>query len=730
MGNHCEGTIMSASQDEGRAVAISPAANGGRYRTIICFSFALVAACLCRGVILCCIVPPIAMWDEFQHVGRIAFLHENGRAPVFNEDRVPVSVIQQAVRFPCVKDTQLLASNGWDFDRYWLFREQPKLNPQAPPPPLLYEAQQGPLYYWLMLPIFNLAGGTNDLAVTVSVLRLMNVAFAAAALAVVMVWAARAVRQRQHAMLIGLWAGLPPLVLLNCTRVANDALPYLLATIVVAWCLRLKGRRLLWHAAAIGLVSGLGILTKATDMALIPFVLLCLPALAWRRETKWWTAAAAAAIFLLVVAAVISWSIIDSFHQYGVPFPVHEAIDARARGVKLPALLVWLEPAHWCDWLGYFRNWFLDSGLWVGGWSFLLPPQSLIVVYEVLLSAAVLGWPLAWLFRRQRWGVSTVFHQAWMAPALIVFFLCVLAGMMAKGVESLAAWGECSIMSWYAAPALPWILAVLASSALALRHSRLGYTAALIMPAFFVVVEFLNESGQMATHYSQNTLSLTALRRLGSLHPVWLRWPTLLTVTLLATVFLAAAFGLCVAAIYRRHHAKRFGFIAAFLTTLLIAASVYAATVVFVTPYPPLQDNSVMPDLAAVPSTAVVHLLTLENIGPVPLRGLFVHGGNSVRVAMTPRAATMSLRVGLEPAAEIMCDGVRFLIAVDDGRSTHVVLDRVVCPKDNPADCGFPAATADFSAYVGHPVTVIWTVQPVVGTAYNWAVFLDPQWTP
>jgi hypothetical protein len=50
-------------------------------------------------------------------------------------------------------------------------------------------------------------------------------------------------------------------------------------------------------------------------------------------------------------------------------------------------------------------------------------------------------------------------------------------------------------------------------------------------------------------------LSLAALRRLGSLHPAWLRLPTLATATLLALILLATAFGLCLAAIRRRDEA-------------------------------------------------------------------------------------------------------------------------------------------------------------------------------
>jgi hypothetical protein len=75
------------------------------------------------------------------------------------------------------------------------------------------------------------------------------------------------------------------------------------------------------------------------------------------------------------------------------------------------------------------------------------------------------------------------------------------------------------------------------------------------MPAFFVLVEFFDEFGRMVATYSQKSLSLAALNRLGSLHLAWLRLPTLAAATLLALILLATAFGLCLAAFRRRDEA-------------------------------------------------------------------------------------------------------------------------------------------------------------------------------
>lgn len=515
------------------------------------FSCALVAAYLCRGLMLCCIVPPMEMWDEYQHFGRIAYLHENGRSPLFQQADVPASVMKQIVQYPQSywANQQTMGSGAQPYEQFWLAAESPKFVPG--PTPILYEAQQGPLYYWLMLPIFNAAGGTDRMTVSVSVLRLVNVALGAAALAVVLGWAARACRQRQFTMVIGLWAGLLPLLLLNSARVANDALAFLLAVIVVPWALSINSRRLRWHTAAIGVLTGLGILTKATDLALIPFVVFCLLALAYRRQTKWSNAGIAASIFLIIVAAEIGWSIIESCRHFGVPFPIQEAIVNHSRGVKISSLLAWLLPEHRTFWLTVYRQWFTDGGLWVGGWSFLFPPDILVRVYKDLLIVSFWGWPMAWLFRHERFGASSIFRRPGTVLALLLLFGCVLAEMSVHAVESMVAWGGSSTMSWYAAPALPWLMAILAAGALAWRHTRLRYSIALIMPAFFIAVEFFGEFVQMVPAYSQKSLSPAAFHRLAILHPTWLGVPTLTAASLLALALLTTSFALCLAAIRR-----------------------------------------------------------------------------------------------------------------------------------------------------------------------------------
>ena len=85
--------------------------------------------------------------------------------------------MKQMVQYPQAvwNGKETIPGGGLPYPQFWLSGDRPKFHPG--PTPLLYEAQQSPLYYWLMLPVFNAAGGTDHLANSVSVLRLVNVGF-------------------------------------------------------------------------------------------------------------------------------------------------------------------------------------------------------------------------------------------------------------------------------------------------------------------------------------------------------------------------------------------------------------------------------------------------------------------------------------------------------------------------------------------------------------------------
>jgi hypothetical protein len=303
------------------------------------------------------------------------------------------------------------------------------------------------------------------------------------------------------------------------------------------------------RAAAIGAILGLGILTKVTDGTIMPFVWICLLLMAVYGKTNWKRSLLAILLFTLVVGIEIQGYIRANYARFGLPIPMQEAIMNHRNGVHLGDYFALVRSKRWPGLLTLWRQWIFDSGLWVGGWSFLQPAANVITIYKRLFIAAALGWPIAWLFRMERIGKPDIFKSASSVPLAIVLSLCVLAGMTLHSIESIIAWGASETVPWYAALAMPWLLIAFAASALAWRKTRLGFAIAFIPPGFLVVIEFFEEVNKMIRAYADESPGIDAIRRLATLHPPALGSFPLVLSAILAISALAAAFYLCVKSI-------------------------------------------------------------------------------------------------------------------------------------------------------------------------------------
>jgi hypothetical protein len=514
------------------------------------FTALLLGIYCLRGVMLSCVIPPLEMWDEYQHVAYIDFLSQHRGLPILFQTWAPTRLIKAAIRLPQsgLGYAQLRDAGAREYAYYWGNPHPIVFNASAPRI-TLYEAQHPPVYYWLMAPIYRAAGGAARLAVAVSLLRLVNVAISAVGLAAFLAWLGRACRKSAHSMLIGAAVALHPLFLLNACRVANDSLAVTLGIIVIVWLLSLDGRRLLWHSAAIGALLGFAIMTKATDMILLPFAAFALVPLCISRKTTWPRAAAALVTLLAVTSLVTLPYFRFTYEHYKMLLPMGEALLNRTNHVPFQAYLDSIAPQKWPFWLGRLEAWFVYDGLWVGGWSLLYPPAIFPILYTVLVWAAIAAWPIRWLAARrspvQTPTTSVIFKQPSTLPLTLAICVCMSVGLLDHGVVSAITYGATSTGPWYAELAMPWFLALVLSAALTWRPTRLGYTLAMLIPILFVVTELNGLWTLMIPAYSHKSLSLSALHRLSSLHPRILGTPTLFVSTGLMLALVMTAVVLC-----------------------------------------------------------------------------------------------------------------------------------------------------------------------------------------
>jgi 4-amino-4-deoxy-L-arabinose transferase-like glycosyltransferase len=230
--------------------------------------------------------------DEPAHYNYVRYLAENGRFPVLHYGDYPHAYLEQikAARFP----------------------------PHMSIEPIRYEFWQPPLYYLLATPVYKLFNGA------LVPMRLLSVVLGAGVVAMAHT-ITLAVRPGHRTLALGVAAfvAFVPMHLTMMASVNNDALAELLLAIVMLLLIRMARDSIeegemtprLSDLVVIGLLLGLGLVTKATVYVAIPLALIAL-LLAERRPVP--LAQRALALFVPALVLAIPWYI-RNVAVYGWP---------------------------------------------------------------------------------------------------------------------------------------------------------------------------------------------------------------------------------------------------------------------------------------------------------------------------------------------------------------------------------------------------------------------------
>lgn len=482
----------------------------------------LLGIFIVRGVILVCALPPFEGWDEVQHVGYVDHCASSHDPAVFGETMLAADFARAAGAFPQPKEALNGLTAAVSYEAFWAGGPRP-----APPttPIPFYEAQHAPLYYRLVAPVYRLGGGRENLRLSVSLLRLINLTSAAIAFLLLLLWIRRWL-PREIALAAAACVIFQPLLLLNVVRVSSDALAFLLGTMVVLSCFAIDGRRTMLRSLLLAVLLPLAVLAKGNNLVLVPLVVIVF-GLQFRGGGKFIAAAGLGTVLLGFLA--VTWQYFSfNLHHFGVMTPMQEAIMNRAAGRSLPAILM-SPPLK--IWLVVPRSLWVRNALWVGGWSFLELPHAFGAAYEAFL--AVGGLAVAGSFFRRSSGIRD--------RNLILLLLGLThAGLMVHAVESYRAFGFVTTNPWYAAVAIPWLLILISSSWIASPFPRAGTAVAFGLAALELIAETCGVWWRMIPFYYRGHDLLEFLDRVSILHPAGLGSGTLLSMTLLLTGLLIA----------------------------------------------------------------------------------------------------------------------------------------------------------------------------------------------
>jgi hypothetical protein len=513
------------------------------------FGVLLFALVVVRGVVLMCVLPPFEGWDEYQHVAYVQHLRDAGRAPVAGQSVVSPALLAEAVKFPhpdsAVRD--LLGGVGAvGYGSFWALSQTHGAPTFRDLPVSLYQAQHGPLSYRVLQPAFAALGGIGSLRSSIAGMRLVNLLLTAGAVGLAVACLRRQLLRRRDAALIGLALATHPLFLLNGVRVANDALGVFLATLTVWLGLtlsstgtNLRRSRLTVAWLATGALTGLAVLAKATNFALVPFTGFCVLMLAIRAKADARRSLIAGAALALGFVAVMQSEIRFNLEHYGSLSAMQEAAVNHRRGLG-PADL--LKTAASIPWTKTITQLWDRRMFFAGGWSFLHSHPRAVGAYRDVVAIGLFGWAsgaLAWVARRRDGG--RLFANPGAAPACAVLVASYTAALAYHMVQSKLAWGASSTGPWYASPALPWFLTLVVVGGLRWPlGDRLRPAFPLALVGASLAAEFIGLFGQMVPAYTGYAAWPVAFARLSWLQPWWLGSPTLIAAAAVEVATLAA----------------------------------------------------------------------------------------------------------------------------------------------------------------------------------------------
>jgi 4-amino-4-deoxy-L-arabinose transferase-like glycosyltransferase len=408
---------------------------------------------LARGLFYNIMFPVWEGFDEYVHFAYVQHVVQKGTLPTA-ETPVSQEVEESLKLLPLPWMMREWNPSYIIHDQYWKLpaqeREQQEASIYALPHSWagqpakgylpLYEAQQPPLYYWLMsLPLR--AASTLSLPGRVFLLRLLSLALASIAIPMGFLLANHVLRSRETALGIVALIAIMPGLMVDICRVGNDCLALALYTFVVYAALRFmqnpehNGITLL-----LAFSLGVGLLTKAYFLTAIPafavIVLFCFPHHAVKQLLVRGIAVIAIAL------ALSAWWYWRNHILTGSWSGLMQ--DASLRNTTLGELLFKIREVDW-------RN-ALDSTvlshIWFGNWSFLQVRSWMYKFFSYAGLLALFGFKVYWIRSLLRNLPKTFPHpRHLMVLSAFYFFFCL--GICYHVLITFAANGQSSSAGWY-----------------------------------------------------------------------------------------------------------------------------------------------------------------------------------------------------------------------------------------------------------------------------------------
>ena len=355
------------------------------------FLAAIYLMFVCKGLFYSILFPIWEGYDEYAHFGFIQFAATHRELPV-PETVVSNEINQSLELVPLPWLLRDWPTPHMTHDAYWRLspeermlrqKELRQLTPSSQAElgkSILYEGQQGPLYYWLMAPVHS-ALHSAWLPTRIFIFRAINIFLASLLIPITFKAAQLLFFDERLALCSCLLLVAMPELYIDSARVGNQTLAMVLYGALTLLCLvALDGKP---RYLVIGTTLGLLLLTKAYALAAIPAVCFAViwAAHRWRKSEKWLCLPGASLACSAIVAA---WWYVRNFQLVGTIIWVDGAPAQRMQMTDLIRRF-----AH-VDWLSSVRS-LAGSYIWFGNWSFLTVRSWMYEVVEAVMLIIVIG---------------------------------------------------------------------------------------------------------------------------------------------------------------------------------------------------------------------------------------------------------------------------------------------------------------------------------------------------
>ena len=361
-----------------------------------------------RGLFYTVMVPMWEGFDEYVHFAYIQQIVHAGGLPV-SSDPISKELEESLKLVPTPWELQNTDPSLTSHDRYWNLTKEERERREAGLLGMprswsvqksegarkIYEAQQPPLYYWLMSVPLRAASGLT-LPARAFLIRLLSLLLASLAIPAGFLLSKKIWRNEPFALGITALISIMPGLMTDICRVCNDSLALLLYTVMVyAALLFFEKPRLRTRGLLLACSLGMGLITKAYFLTAVP-ALAVLVLINLRRQ-KGQNLLVRGGVVFVVAGMISAWWYMRNHMLTGTWSGLMQ--DVSLKNISFVDLFRKIPEV---DWVNAFKSTLL-SHIWFGNWSFLQVRSWMYRVYQYMGALALIGFLIYWVrsfFRR------------------------------------------------------------------------------------------------------------------------------------------------------------------------------------------------------------------------------------------------------------------------------------------------------------------------------------------